>query len=59
MRTNYKVCEMEGRWYVVKDNRILSYEEFQTKDSAEGYCSLLNRKLDELAGYERELRFPR
>lgn len=55
MRTNYKVCEMEGMWHVVKDNKILSYEKFMSREGAEWYANAMNGQLTKIREYEDEI----
>jgi len=56
MRTKYTVCEMEGNWYVVKDYRILSYEKFSSKESAQWYADAMNMQWDKILKWEDELK---
>lgn len=55
MRTNYKVCEMEGMWHVVKDNKILSYEQFMSREDAEWYANAMNGQLTKIRECEDEI----
>ena len=56
MRTKYTVCEMEGNCHVVKDYKILSYEEFYSKESAQWYADAMNGQLDKLRQWEEKIK---
>lgn len=51
----YRVCEMEGSWYVVKGREILSYEKFKSREGAEWYADALNEKVKSFREFEDKL----
>lgn len=59
MRTEYKRCLMDGKWHVVKDNKILSYQEFEDELGAWNYCRQMNQQLKSLEDLEERIGFPR